>query len=576
MSKGSSSDPVTSPAPAGQISGAELTIRLLRRYGIDVVFGLSGNGVLALFDAALDHGIRIIDTRHESAAVQAAGGRAMCLRTPQVCIVTEGPGLNNALSGIAGLHHDGVPVIVFTNCEADEIFGTGSFQEVEQVDATRHICKWSTKVHDIRHLPEVVARAFRQAADGWPGPVVVTLPNHVMHGVADGSLLTQRTPGLSRPTTPAAPSEGFVAEALALLRSAERPLIVAGAGAFWDRADEPLRQFVERSGIPVGTCGAARGLVPDEHALAIGDGTPGGAPAAAQQADTVLVLGERVDHFLGFGKRWAPHVKIIQVYGDAVDIGRSVDTVLSTEANSRMVMESLLHAWGDERRAPTAWLATLKQQRRERHDELQALQPMTEQGIHPAAVAQALEAVAAPETVTVFDGANAMIWARDILIANDAERFIPMGRLGMIGMGLANALGAQSARPDAPVVLVVGDGSLGFHFMEFETAVRHNLPVTVVVLNDSAWGIEQHFQRRIFGRTTGTTLTHVRYDQMAESLGGLGLYVETPQQLQPAVQQALASKRPAIVNVRIANVEHRTVQMVGMRLKQQHTQQWQK
>ncbi len=552
------------------LSGAELTIKLLARHGVDTLFALSGNGVLAFFDAALDADIRVIDTRHESAAVQAAGGRALCTRKPEVCIVTEGPGLCNALGGIAGLHHDGVPVIVITNCEADDLFGTSCFQEVPQVEAAAPISKWSVKVHDIRQLPDVIARAFREAAAGIPGPVVITLPNQVVHGHVDAALLTRRTPALSKATSATQPSAEFIAQTLALLQKAHKPVILAGAGAFWDGADEPLLRFAEHTGIPVGTCSLGRGLVPDQHPCCFGDGTPGGAPPALMEADTVLVLGERIDHLFAFGQRWAPGATIVQVCAEPVAIARSIDTAASTSADSRAVMAALLSALGPATWPRTDWLARLKAGQAERLAELHAVTPETAAGIHPGQVAKVLQEVAGRDRVTIFDGANGMIWAREYLPVHNPEHFIHMGRLGMIGMGLPYALGARTVHPDLPVILVVGDGSLGFHFMEFETAIRHQLPLVVVVLNDSAWGIEQHFQRRIFTRTTGTALSHVRYDQLAQSLGGFGAYVTKEEELAGVLRTALATGVPAIVNVRTENVEHRTVAAAGKRLLQQH------
>lgn len=551
------------------LSGAQLTMRLLGQQGIERIFALSGNGVLGLFDAALDEGIRIIDTRHEIAAVQGAAGLALATRSPQVCIVTEGPGICNALGGIAALHHDGVPVVVLSNCEGDELFGTGCLQEVPQVEAAAPISKWSTKVHDIRHLPEVLARAFREARAGVPGPVVVTLPNHVLCGrIADG-VPGRSEAGRAGSITPACPSPAFVDGCIERLRNARKPLLIAGDAAYWDRADGVLARFAEHTRIPVGTSGLAHGLVPDGHPCCFGDARPGAAPPATAEADLVFVLGERIDWVFGFGRFWQPDTTFIQVYPDPAELGRSVDAALASTANTAAVLEALLDAAGPDRWPDSEWRAQLGGFRAGQGAEAEGSRS-DDDGIHPEAVGRVLRELCGPDTVTVLDGANSMIWVRGQLPARRADHCFELGRLGMIGTGLPLSLGAKLLHPEDPVVLFVGDGSLGFHFMEFETAMRHGLPVVIVVGNDSAWGIEQHFQRGIFGRETGTALSLVRYDLMAQALGGFGAFVETLDELGPAIESALAAGKPAVVNVKIRNVAHPAILRFTEALKAQH------
>jgi len=535
-------------------TGAGLVVRLLKRHGVETVFGLSGNGVLGLFDAALEHGLRIIDTRDETAAVQAAGGRALALRAPQVAIVTEGPGLSNAMGGVAAMNHDGIPVIVITNCDSDDVFGTGVFQEMPQVAMTEAISKWSTKVHDVAHLPEIIARAFRQAHEGVPGTVVITIANHVLLGPAAPALAEARQPARARPTTRTHPAPGFARAALSMLREANRPLILVGAMAYWDRSDDLALRLVEKLKIPVGAVDLSRGLIADAHPYSIGDGRPGALPALLRDADVVFVLGERLDHMLGFGRPWRPGTRFIQVYPDSVQIGRSIDTELSTTASTCGVLEAMLAMLGDTQWDESAWVREARDAYLRLRSKGQEIDRRDAEGVHPGVVAHIAGEIAGADGTTVLDGANCLLWAKRFLDVQRADRHLEWGRLGMIGMGLPYSLGVKSARPEEAVVLIVGDGSLGFHFMEFETALRHDLPIVVVVCNDSAWGIEQHFQRGVFGRTTGTRLTHVRYDQMAEALGGFGAYVERAVDLAPALRAAITSGRPAVVNVRTRDV----------------------
>lgn len=546
---------IANPTTDKRLTGAQFIIRLLRHHGVDTVFGLSGNGMLGLFDAALDHELRIIDMRHESAVVEAAGGRALASRQTQVCFVTEGPGLSNALGGIAAMNHDGIPVIVITNCESDELFGTGTFQEMDQVAMAKPISKWSAKIHDAAHLSDWIARAFRQARAGVPGSVVLTVPNHILLADCAAEGVELRTPTFSRATTECVPSAFFAELVLAKLRSAQKPLLLVGSGAYWDRADAALLQFVRRTGIPVGTCDLARGLIDDKEDLCLGDGRPFMLPPSLMQADVVFVLGERIDYMFDFGRRWSTDTAFIQVYSDPVEIGRSVDVEVSSTANTRLVLEAMTAALGDEAWPIGPWARqAVNESRQHRIEALGDLSDNPSGGIHPAAVALEVEELAGPEATIVIDGANCANWARLALRARRSDHYLEWGRLGMIGMGLPYALGAKTVRPLSPVILIVGDGSLGFHFMELETAIRHNLPVIVVVCNDSGWGIERHFQRGIFGRETCTSLSTVAYDEMATCLGGLGLSVATRADLRDALVEALECGRPALINAHTQDV----------------------
>lgn len=525
-------------------------LRLLGAQGIDLIFGLSGNGVLGLFDAAVDEGFRIIDVRDEGAGVQAAGARAMVSRHPQVCLVTEGPGITNALGAIAAMHHDGVPVIILTNYETDGIFPTRLFQEMPQVEMTRPLCKWSTNVAAAEHLAPAIARAFRVASSGVPGPVVLNIANKVLLSRPGGN--GQRT-AVPETISPAFPAPGFVEDAIRRLREAKRPLLVAGSLVGWGRADAALARLVELTGAPVVTADQARGILDEEHPCSMGNLRTGLAPSA-RKADLVMVLGERIDNVLADGRYWESGTDFIHVYPEAAEIAATVRPVLATTADTRSVLEALVEAARGLRWDHGAWTRSARRDFETTRARYRAFDDTEGEGIHPAIVARTVAEVAGSSSTFVIDGANCANWARAWLSVPARNRFLEWGRLGMIGSGLPYALGAQSLDPDGPVVLLVGDGSLGFHFMELETAVRHALPVVIVVFNDSAWGIEQHFQRGVFGRQAGTALTHVRFDRMAQAVGASGDYVRHEGELEAALRRALDCGRPALINVKVLDV----------------------
>jgi acetolactate synthase-1/2/3 large subunit len=558
--------------PADQLlTGSELVVRLLQTHGISLVFGLSGNGILGIFDAALTSGLTIIDTRDESAAVQSAGGRALVTGEPQVAFVTEGPGFANALPGIAAMNHDGVPVIVITNCESDDLFGTGAFQEMPQAEMAERISKWSVKVHAIEHLPDIIAQAFRVAASGVPGVVAITLANQVLLGRVSASLLTRRALPYSRQTSAAAPSHAFTHSLIATLRAAQRPLLLVGSMARWDGASDAIGLFLESTKVPVAACDKGRGVVSDDHPCYIGEGRPALLPPTALEADVVVVLGERIDYLLEFGKRWKPGTVFIQVYPDVAQLSRSIDVQLSTMASTKLVLEAVNAELRSESWPESAWLNATRADYLSARQASAAVVADIAGDLHPARVARLVVEAVGADASYVIDGANCSLWAKQFVPIRRAEDFLEWGRLGMIGMGLPYALGAQSVRPGRPVILLVGDGSLGFHLMELETALRHQLPVLIVVFNDSGWGIERHFQIAAFGRETATTLSHVRYDLMAQALGAFGAYAETESELEAALQEAKRCAKPAIVNVRTSNVGHPVVLRVATALKRKHS-----
>jgi acetolactate synthase-1/2/3 large subunit len=449
------------------------------------------------------------------------------------------------------------PLIVMSGMDDSRHLGKGAKQELPQVEMCAPITKWSALLSDGRLIPEYVARAFRAATSGVAGPVHLSLTVDALEQAVDAS-------GLSavEDESPASAGRGrevgFAERAVALLSGAERPVIVAGTMAFWSGAGEALRSLVEATRIPLFTVERARGLVPDDHPCCFGDGYSSVNPAAQMihHSDAVLLLGEKIDCRFGYGSSFG-QAKVVHVYPDPAEIGRNRHADLSAACDIPAAVTALLERarrvkWREKRK----WVDTLQEARREHAAQVAKLAAADSSPIHPLRIATEVERWAGGGDIWVFDGGDFSGWSRFALSARRPGGWQAGTVLGHLGTGLPYALGAKLASPESRVVLLTGDGSLGFSAAEFETAARHRIPVVVVVGNDGAWGIERYFQGKRYGadRLVGTELSRVRWDRTAESLGAWGEHVETAAELRPALERAAASGKAACVDVRMQSV----------------------
>jgi acetolactate synthase I/II/III large subunit len=546
----------------GTVSGAELLARALRAEGVDTIFTLVGDHILPAVDAAFEHGIRFVDTRHESAAMHMADGWARATGRTAVCMVTGGPGHANVTAGLAVTHLVETPVVQISGRPDIAQEGLLALQELDQVGMAAPVTKHAGMVRTPAEIPHAVARAFQLARAGRPGPVHLTVPLDVQDAAVDES----RVPSLpavgartaSRPT----PDAASVEEALTMLRAAERPVVIVGAAARYGVAPEALAALAERASLPVFTVEQARGLLADDHALSFGyaDVTLNAAARHIREADVLLLVGKRLDWRIGFGRppAVAADARIIQVEADPAEVGRNRAVDLALVGDLGAAVEALAAASAGMSSAPSsarsAWLRGLRAAREEHFAHLRQLADDPEAPLHPMTIARAVEPFLARDSGIVMDAGDFVQWPRAYLPARWPGRWIRTGPLGHLGVGLPMALGCQVAAPDARVALFIGDGGLGFYFMELDTAVRHNLPVVLVVGNDATWGIDNAYQLAYYGRAVATDLRPVRYDRLLLELGGHGERVERPDDLHGALERAFAAGRPALVDVAVRRI----------------------
>jgi acetolactate synthase-1/2/3 large subunit len=524
----------------------------VERQGVRTVFGLPGH--LESFFGALDRrGMRLVHLRHESPCVIAADAYAQTRRTLGVACVTSGPGLANAVGGIASAFDAGAPVLIFAGRNPLRMLDYRPQQELDHVRLVRSITKWARVVHEPSRVAEYVDTAARIALSGDPGPVLLEIPRDVALAEVDEAFAARSLGPLVRAARPL-PAAADVERALALVRAAERPLIVAGKGAHQDDAAAALGRLRDM-GIPVLLAGPARGLIPEDDQRAFG--WPIGSLAAAA-ADVVVFAGARLEGSIGFAS--PPFVrddaKLVQIYADPGEIGRNrpIDAPIAADvAASLDALADGLEAagrtfdpgWARERIAPR--LAAIDAAGR------------SETGaVHPLRMARELAARMPADAIFVGDGANCNNWFKAVIRAARPAGFIDHEPFGAMGVGLPQAIGATAAVQEdgthRPVFLGTGDGAVGQYLGELASAAQHRLPVVAMVANDGFWGSSRTIALRQFGGTTGTDLPQSRYDVVAQGLGCDGQFAETPAEVGPALDRAIAASRtgiPSLVNVMV-------------------------
>ena len=539
----------------GNLNGGELLVEMLKRAGISQFFTLHGGHLDSIFMAAKKNGFRMTDMRHEQAAVQAADGWARTTGKPGVAVVTAGPGVADAISGIVNAYVDAIPVLVIGGAgpadEDERLTLAGGFDQVAMM-AT--VTKWAHCIPKIERVPDMVAQALRIATSGRPGPVYLEIPIDVAFARIDEERVVW--PSKIQPDTRPAPTPGAVKTAIEWLHSAERPVILLGSGAWFSDSGSVLLDFAERTQIPVFSNSRAHGLIPADHPLcgrnimnlAVIDHATQGGP------DVALILGARIGLFTGgSGDQMLPmDTKLIQVDIEPEEIGRNRDVDLGINADCAETLRALDAAATDKNWPDHAdWVLAARQA-----SEIYGIMFGNEISeaktpIHPYVMADAVLQAADRNTIVVADGGGTAFWMEMVAQVYQGGHWLSHGYMAQLGTGMPFAIAAQVAHPGKRVICVLGDGAVGFNFAEFDTMVRHQLPVIVVVNNDQQWGMSAHGQDIIYGQGNRvvTDLADTRYDLAAAGFGCHAEHAIDPGELIPALERALASGKPACINV---------------------------
>jgi acetolactate synthase-1/2/3 large subunit len=532
-----------------QVHGGRLVSKALKRHGTTHLFTLCGGHIQAIYDGCLDDGIRVVDVRHEQTAGHAADGYARVTGRPGVCAVTAGPGVTDVVTAVANAQRGGIPMIVIGGAGPRALTDMGSLQDMNHVELMRPITKWSVSVPSTDRIQEYIDSAFRIAQANVPGPVFLEMPLDLLMNWADDA---------EPPTGPAAPPRpagdpDAIERAANLLRDAQRPMFIVGSQLRWSPKRDIVRSFADAIEAPFYLNGMARGALPYAHSRLMTRSRK----VALAQADVVFVFGTPFDFRLDYGRAINPSAKVVQVDLDGGEIGRNRRVDVAIDGDSGLVLAQLLAAVG-EKKAPD-WLSTIRAAEDKSRAKMLAEIDSDANPPNPLRVCAELGKRLSSNDIVVGDGGDFVATAAYVLKLEWPQLWMDPGPLGTLGVGPGYAMAAKLARPDANVVLVYGDGSFGLHAMEFEAMVRQGIPVIAVIGNDAGWTQIRRGQVEFYGeeRAVATALEYTRYDKVVEAVGGFGAWVETVDQLGPALDAAFACGKAACVNVKIAKSDFR-------------------
>ncbi len=538
----------------GTVTGGRLVVDALKKEGVEYIFSLSGGHINPIYQACLDTGIKVIDTRHEQAAAHMAEAWGKLTRRPGVCVVTAGPGFTNAITGVANARASNTPMIVIAGrsglAETEKL----ALQELEQIDIIRPLIKWGRVVYEPHRLYEFTAMAFRHAMTGRPGPVFLEIPTDIMHKQVEEKDAVR--PEGYRPKFQPGSSKDGVTQALEMLRQAKKPAIIAGSGAYFSGADEELKKFVELTDIPVFTSLMGRGLLSDNDPQCFGLPMMGGADIM-QNADVIMVLGSRLGLYLGYGQAplFPADAKMIQVDIEGSEIGRNRKIDLGLVGDIKEVLKDMIELFDVSPFSHKDYLDSISTPARDSRQNIRNLSVASGK-FNQARIMKEINEFLDPDAVVVADGGDtfvATLMGADVSLPG---HFLAYGDFGCLGVGIPFGLAAKLRHPDKQVLVTMGDGSAGINLMEFHTAVRFNLPIVMVVFNDQAWGMIRNSQK-VYGpdRIVGCELGEVSYEKVVEALGGYGERVDKADDIKPALKRAFASGKPACINVYIEPVD---------------------
>jgi acetolactate synthase-1/2/3 large subunit len=528
---------------ATRLHGGRLIARRLKAHGVTKLFTLSGGHLFSIYDGCREEGIDLVDVRHESAAAFAAEGWAKVTRTPGVAAVTAGPGVTNAMSALAGAQQSHSPMLVLGGRAPAMRWGQGSLQEIDHVPFVRPVTKLAATAESTAEIPGLVDEALATAVRAHSGPTFLDFPLDLVFSEAEEP---EAGAALPDPEAGPEPDGDALARAVALLRDAERPVVMAGSNLYWAHGEGALLALVEELRIPVFLNGLARGCVPGDHELFLSRARS----TALQGADVALVVGVPMDFRLGFGQAFGAETEVVAIdRAEPVhDHPRAVAAALYGGVAAILdALRSGARGGGSGRRA---WIDQLRGAEDERRAAEAAEFADARAPLHPMRLYGELREVLDRDAIVIGDGGDFVSYAGRVMDSYEPGCWLDPGPYGCLGCGPGYALAAKLAHPHRQVVLLVGDGAFGFSGMEFDTLARHGVNVVAVMGNNGIWALEKHPMEFLYGYSVVADLRPgTRYDEVVRALGGHGELVERPDDLGPALARAFEAGRPALVNV---------------------------
>jgi acetolactate synthase-1/2/3 large subunit len=531
-----------------EIDGGRLFGKALKKEGVEYVFTLNGGHIYNLYEGCADEGIKIIDFRHEQVAAHAAEGWAKVTGKPGVAIVTAGPGVTDAVTGIANAFQAPSPMILIGGNAGISDHLKGGLQDFDSVTFLKPISKFSEQVKKVERIPEYVAEAFRHATTGVPGPSYLEIPIDIVNGKTDEENV--RYPQSYRTEARSYGDPEYIKKVVDILKTTERPMVLAGSDILWNQASEELREFIEMIDSPVFLNAMGRGSLPFEHPNLGNQGRRYG----MVKSDTVILIGTPIDFRLGYGSdtMFPQNPRLIEIMMDAGKIGVNRDIDVGVVGDSKAVLRQIM----DELRSSgyrspgRAWVEEVITEDQALKAADEDMLNSDQDPIHPMRVMKELRDVLDYDATVVGDGGDFVTFAARVLKINEPGHWLDPGNFGCLGAGSGFAAAAQLARPGKQVCIVYGDGAFGLTGFDIETYVRFNLPIVSILGNNGAWNQTTQGVLRRGGRGLGTFLSQeTDYARIMEGMGGYGERVTEPDQIRPALERAFNSGKPALLDV---------------------------
>jgi acetolactate synthase I/II/III large subunit len=520
------------------LHGGRLVARRLKAYGVSKLFTLSGGHLFSIYDGCRAEGIDIVDVRHESAAAFAAEGWAKVTREPGVAALTAGPGVTNGMSAIASAQQNHSPVLVLGGRAPAMRWGRGSLQEIDHVPFVRPLVKLAATASSTAEIPGLIDDAWEIMQRDQPGPAFLDFPLDVVFMEAEEPPVVDRRPARARADA------AQLDRATALLRDAERPVVMAGTNLYWGHGERALAGLAETLGVPVFLNGLARGCLPADHECFFSRARS----TALREADVAVVAGVPMDFRLGFGEAFGAETDIVAV--DLAEPERDHPRPVAAECYGDIAETLAALAGAAGRPDRGGWLEHLRGVETAKREAEREQLADDRAPLHPMRVYAELSGVLDRDAIVIGDGGDFVSYAGRVVDTYAPGCWLDPGPFGCLGSGPGYALAAKLAHPDRQVVLLLGDGAFGFSGMEFDTLARHGVAVVGVMGNNGIWGLEKHPMEFLYGYSVAADLRpETRYDEVVRALGGHGELVRTPGELRPALERALGARGPALVNV---------------------------
>ncbi len=531
-----------------EITGSEILARSLKLAGIQDIFYIMGGPMLLAEATCIKEGIRMIDVRHEQAAAFACQAYSRLKQVPSVCMAASGPGVTNLITGLANALVDCCPVVAFGGSSPIGQFGRQVFQEIDQFEMMRGACKAVDRVYNVKRIPQQVAFALQRAISGKPGPVYVDMPGDILYQKIDEDQIDwspcerpmMESRSMGDPTQ--------VAELVKALAEAKKPLIVSGSGVIWSRAWGEMQAFVEAAGIPFYTTPQGRGVVPDDHPYSYLTMRN----SAFADSDLIIVLGTRMNYIIGHAAppRFGGNAKIARIDVDATEIATAARHVdIPIVGDCKAVLNQLLDGIKGKVTLDNYkdWRDKLHTGEMAKRASAGANKYAEDGDIHPVRMLEEVRNFMKRDAILCVDGQETLNFGRQTIPTYLPGHRLNSGPFGTMGVGLPFGIGAKVACPDKQVIVVHGDGSMGMNAMEMDTAIRHNIPILIVISLNGGWTGDPKREK------PGRDLGYMRYDKMCEAFGGYGEYITKPEDIRPALERAqkkVDEGMVALVNVR--------------------------